>query len=100
VPRPLTLRVLPERVEIRNAALHMLILLAFVPSWRRSGERAWRGYRERSFWTDVAYTVFYVGGIYAFLVSGPLYRLLSGLVAARRTALRNLLEQSTAAADG
>jgi len=29
VPRPLTLRVLPERVEIRNAALHMLILLAF-----------------------------------------------------------------------
>ena len=38
--------------------------------------------------TDAAYTVFYLGGIYAFLVSGPLYRGLNGLVAAHAPSLQ------------
>jgi len=38
--------------------------------------------------TDAAYTAFYLGGIYAFLVSGPLYRLLTGIVDAHAPFLR------------
>ena len=38
--------------------------------------------------TDAAYAAFYLGGIYAFLVSGPLYRLLTGFVDAHAPFLR------------
>jgi sterol desaturase/sphingolipid hydroxylase (fatty acid hydroxylase superfamily) len=38
--------------------------------------------------TDAAYAVFYLGGIYAFRVSGPAYRYLTGLVATHAPFLR------------
>jgi len=38
--------------------------------------------------TDAVYTAFYLGGIYAFLISGPLYRLLTGMVDAHAPFLR------------
>lgn len=44
--------------------------------------------------TDAAYAAFYLAGIYAFLVSGPTYRLLGGLVAGHAPFLQvNLLSR-------
>jgi sterol desaturase/sphingolipid hydroxylase (fatty acid hydroxylase superfamily) len=55
------------------AALLVAARLRFGPGWvRRVTTPAVR--------TDAAYTAFYLGGIYAFFISGPLYRLLTGVV--------------------
>jgi sterol desaturase/sphingolipid hydroxylase (fatty acid hydroxylase superfamily) len=66
------------------AALFALVLAArvrFGPGWRRR-------LHGPALRTDGVYAAFYLGGIYAFLVSGPLYRLLSSLVDAHAPFLR------------
>ena len=57
-----------------------LLIVALVAVRARHGPGAWRRLLRRSARTDAAYTAFYVGGFYAFLVSGPVYRFLTGLV--------------------
>jgi len=55
----------------------------------RFGPRGWaRRIASPEVRTDAAYTVFYLGGVYAFLVSGPVYRALTGLVSAHAPFLR------------
>jgi len=58
------------------------VVLALLVAVRlRFGPRAWtRPLRSPAVRTDAAYAVFYVGGFYAFVIAGPAYRLLSGLV--------------------
>lgn len=48
----------------------------------RAAGRAPGRYRSKSFRTDTAYAVFYLSGLYALLVWGPVYRVLDGLVRA------------------
>jgi sterol desaturase/sphingolipid hydroxylase (fatty acid hydroxylase superfamily) len=74
----------PQVVGSALAALAALLVSARI----RFGHRWARRIATAELRTDATYTVFYVGGIYAFLVSGPLYRLLSGLVAAHAPFLR------------
>jgi sterol desaturase/sphingolipid hydroxylase (fatty acid hydroxylase superfamily) len=66
----------PQVLGSMLAALFALVLGARA----RFGPRWWRRLRGPGLRTDAVYTAFYLGGIYAFLVSGPLYRLLSGIV--------------------
>jgi sterol desaturase/sphingolipid hydroxylase (fatty acid hydroxylase superfamily) len=74
----------PQVLGSALAALAALIVAARI----RFG-RGWaRRIATAEVRTDATYTVFYVGGIYAFLVSGPLYRYLSGLVAVHAPFLR------------
>ncbi len=67
----------PQVVGSALAAAAALLLAARA----RFGPHGWaRRIVTPAVRTDAAYTVFYLGGVYAFLVSGPLYRFLSGLV--------------------
>jgi sterol desaturase/sphingolipid hydroxylase (fatty acid hydroxylase superfamily) len=67
------------------AAAAALLIAARV----RFGARDWaRRLATPAVRTDAAYAVFYLGGIYAFLVSGPAYRFLTALVSARAPWLR------------
>jgi sterol desaturase/sphingolipid hydroxylase (fatty acid hydroxylase superfamily) len=67
----------PQVLGSALAAVAALLLAARV----RFG-RGWaRRVATAELRTDAAYSVFYLGGVYAFLVSGPLYRYLNGLVA-------------------
>lgn len=62
-----------------SAAAALAVLL--VGTRIRFGPGAWkRRVVSPAVRTDGAYTVFYLAGIYAFLISGPTYRLLSALV--------------------
>jgi sterol desaturase/sphingolipid hydroxylase (fatty acid hydroxylase superfamily) len=72
--------------RVAGNAVALLVLLAVTPAFRM-GDR-WRRYRTPGFRTDVLYTLFYVGGFYAFLVAGPAYRFLGGLVDAQAPFLR------------
>ncbi|HET8643854.1 MAG TPA: sterol desaturase family protein [Vicinamibacteria bacterium] len=66
----------PQVLGSAAAAVLALLVAARV----RFGPRAWTArVATPAVRTDAAYTVFYLGGIYAFLVSGPAYRFLSGL---------------------
>jgi sterol desaturase/sphingolipid hydroxylase (fatty acid hydroxylase superfamily) len=58
-------------------------LAVFVALVELAGERRWRLYRTRTFLTDALYFLFFTGGFYYFLFSGPLDRLIKGLVAER-----------------
>jgi len=55
-------------------------LVLFVVLVELSGERRWRRYLTRTFVTDLTYFLFFAGGFYYFFFSGPLDRLLKGLV--------------------
>lgn len=69
------------------------LLLVFLLAVRlRFGPGALGRIFSRRVRTDAVYTVFYVGGFYAFLVSGPAYRLLTALADRHTPFLRlNLL---------
>lgn len=56
-----------------------LLIVALLAVRLRYGPGAWRRLLRRSARTDAAYTAFYVGGFYAFFISGPAYRWLSAL---------------------
>jgi sterol desaturase/sphingolipid hydroxylase (fatty acid hydroxylase superfamily) len=56
-----------------------LLIVALVAVRARYGPGAWRRLFRRSARTDAAYTAFYVGGFYAFFISGPVYRWLTAL---------------------
>lgn len=69
-----------------------LVLVLLVAVRARFGAGAWRRILSRRVRTDVVYAVFYVGGFYAFFVSGPAYRLLTALADRHASFLRlNLL---------
>jgi sterol desaturase/sphingolipid hydroxylase (fatty acid hydroxylase superfamily) len=74
----------PQVAGSMAAALAALLVAARV----RFGAGWVRRLRGASLRTDAVYAAFYLGGIYAFLVSGPLYRLLTGLVDAQAPFLR------------
>lgn len=65
-----------------------LLIVALLAVRARYGRGAWRRLLRRSARTDAAYVAFYVGGFYAFFVSGPAYRLLEALVARHAPYLR------------
>lgn len=66
---------------VGSAAAALLVLL--VAARLRFGRGAWKAHvASPAVRTDGAYAVFYLAGIYAFLVSGPTYRLLEALVSA------------------
>jgi sterol desaturase/sphingolipid hydroxylase (fatty acid hydroxylase superfamily) len=74
--------------QVAGSALSALLAL-LLAARARFGPRAWmRRIATPAVRTDAAYTVFYVGGIYAFLVSGPAYRFLGALVDAHAPFLR------------
>jgi sterol desaturase/sphingolipid hydroxylase (fatty acid hydroxylase superfamily) len=74
--------------QVAGSALAVLAVL-LLAARARFGPRGWaRRIATPAVRTDAAYTVFYVGGVYAFLVSGPAYRFLSGLVATHAPFLR------------
>lgn len=58
-------------------------LALFVVLVELSGERRWRRYLTRTFLTDLSYFLFFAGGFYFFLFSGPIDRLLKGFVTER-----------------
>ena len=55
------------------------MLVALVAARARFGPNGWRRLLTRSARTDAVYTAFYVGGFYAFFISGPVYRWLTGV---------------------
>jgi sterol desaturase/sphingolipid hydroxylase (fatty acid hydroxylase superfamily) len=57
-----------------------LLVVALIAVRLRHGRGAWRRLLRRSARTDAVYVAFYVGGFYAFVVSGPVYRFLTALV--------------------
>jgi len=57
-----------------------VVLVLIVAVRLRFGPGAWRELLSRRVRTDAVYTVFYVGGFYAFFIAGPAYRLLTGVV--------------------
>lgn len=65
--------------RILGSAVTLGLVLLSVLVWRH-GRDWWRHLLGRGARVDAVYSVFYVGGFYAFLVSGPLFRLLAGLV--------------------
>jgi sterol desaturase/sphingolipid hydroxylase (fatty acid hydroxylase superfamily) len=75
----------PESVGTVGA---LMLLLVATPGLKGRARPGFRGYLKRSFLTDAAYTVFYVGGFYAFFVSGPAYRYLSAWVDSHASFLR------------
>jgi len=79
----------PQIVGSAAAALLALLVAARL----RFGKGVWKArVATPAVRTDGAYAVFYLAGIYAFLISGPAYRLLEGLVSAYAPFLRlNLL---------
>jgi sterol desaturase/sphingolipid hydroxylase (fatty acid hydroxylase superfamily) len=58
-------------------------LVLFLALVELAGERRWRRYLTRTFLTDLCYFLFFAGGFYYFLFSGPIDRLLKGFVAER-----------------
>lgn len=56
-----------------------IVLVALVATRVRFGSGGWRRLLTRPVRTDAIYTAFYVGGFYAFFISGPAYRWLTGL---------------------
>jgi sterol desaturase/sphingolipid hydroxylase (fatty acid hydroxylase superfamily) len=60
-----------------------LACLAFVLAVELLTGRRWRRYRTRTFLTDLTYFFFFTAGVYYFLFSGPLERLVHGLVRER-----------------
>jgi sterol desaturase/sphingolipid hydroxylase (fatty acid hydroxylase superfamily) len=65
--------------RVLGSALALLAVVAVaVPL--RYGREGWRRLWTRGARTDLLYAVFYIGGFYAFLVSGPMYRLLTAAV--------------------
>ena len=69
-------------------SLLCLAIVALVALRARYGPGAWRRLLRPSARVDAGYTFFYVGGIYAFLISGPAYRVLTALVARHAPFLR------------
>src|SRR5688500_14206630 len=65
---PVAASALPALAALRAAAR-----IRFGPGW-------WRRVTTPAVRTDATYAAFYLGGIYAFLVSGPAYRFLTKLV--------------------
>jgi sterol desaturase/sphingolipid hydroxylase (fatty acid hydroxylase superfamily) len=65
--------------QVAGSAISVVLVL-IVAARLRFGPGAWRELLSRRVRTDAVYTVFYVGGFYAFFVAGPAYRLLTGLV--------------------
>jgi sterol desaturase/sphingolipid hydroxylase (fatty acid hydroxylase superfamily) len=65
--------------QVAGSAISVLLVL-IVAARLRFGPGAWRELLSRRVRTDAVYTVFYVGGFYAFFIAGPAYRLLTGLV--------------------
>jgi sterol desaturase/sphingolipid hydroxylase (fatty acid hydroxylase superfamily) len=61
-------------------SLLCLLVVLLVSLRARHGKGAWRRLLRPGARTDAAYAFFYVGGIYAFLIATPLYRLLTALV--------------------
>lgn len=66
-------------------ALSLVLLLALV---LRHGRSWWRHLLTPAARVDALYSVFYLGGFYAFFVSGPLFRALTALVERRAPFLR------------
>jgi sterol desaturase/sphingolipid hydroxylase (fatty acid hydroxylase superfamily) len=64
--------------QVAGSAL-TIVLVALVAARARFGPRGWRRLLTRHARTDAAYTAFYVGGFYAFFISVPLYRWLTGV---------------------
>lgn len=86
-----------SRQDVFGSAVALCLLLILIPGFK--GHGGWRGYLGKSFRTDAVYTAFYLGGFYAFFISGPVYRFLSGLVEAHAPFLRlGLLAHLPAAA--
>ncbi|HET7294525.1 MAG TPA: sterol desaturase family protein [Vicinamibacteria bacterium] len=66
------------RPQVAGSAL-TLLLVTLVAVRVRFGAGGWRRLLTRSARTDAVYTAFYVGGFYAFFVSGPCYLALGWL---------------------
>lgn len=64
--------------QVLGSAVSLFVVLC-VAVRVRFGPGGWRRLLRPSARTDASYTIFYVGGVYAFLISGPAYRFLSGL---------------------
>lgn len=64
--------------QVAGSALTIL-LVALLAVRARFGRGGWRRLLARSARTDGVYTAFYVGGFYAFFISGPAYRVLTAL---------------------
>jgi sterol desaturase/sphingolipid hydroxylase (fatty acid hydroxylase superfamily) len=62
--------------QVAGSGLTLLVVV-LVALRARHGPGAWRRLLRPSARTDAAYTAFYVGGFYAFFISGPLYRWLT-----------------------
>jgi len=76
------------RPQVLGSALTALLVLV-VAARLRFGPSLWRRrLAVPAVRTDGAYTVFYLAGVYAFLISGPAYHLLNGLVSAYAPFLR------------
>lgn len=58
-------------------------LALFVVLVELAGERRFGRYLTRTFLTDLCYFLFFAGGFYYFLISGPIDRVLKGLVTER-----------------
>ena len=67
---------------------YALDLALLVAARVRFGSGWWRRVTTPAVRTDAVYAAFYLGGIYAFLVSGPVYRLLTRLVESHAPWLR------------
>src|SRR5262245_10509162 len=66
--------------QVLGSAIAVVVVLV-VAARVRFGPGVWtRPLRSAAVRTDAAYAVFYAGGIYAFVIAGPAYRLLTGLV--------------------
>ena len=66
--------------QVAGSVLAVLLVL-IVAVRARFGSRGWtRPLRTSAVRTDAAYTIFYAGGFYAFVVAGPAYRFLTALV--------------------
>lgn len=74
--------------EVWVSFLAIAFLVAITPRLARAPARRYWG---RGLLTDLAYTVFFLGGIYGFLVSGPASRGLDGLVTRHAPFLRQEL---------
>jgi sterol desaturase/sphingolipid hydroxylase (fatty acid hydroxylase superfamily) len=65
--------------RVLGSALAVLATVAVAVPLRH-GRAGWRRLWARGARTDLLYTAFYLGGFYAFFVSGPMYRLLAAVV--------------------
>ncbi len=66
--------------QIIGTFVTLALMLIVTMALRRVGLRQWRDFFSRGVATDAAYTVFYVGGLYALLVGTPAYWLLTKAV--------------------